>query len=87
MARKTVERRRAHHFVHLIDRFQCARPLALNRGNLIDGNDGEIDFKTGLGSIRVGEVHRLDRDLAPRADGSGDLLGEQFLLGFPLAWP
>ena len=56
--------------------------VAFDGGNLIYGDDREIDFETGLRSVRVGEVHRLDRDLASRADGSGDLLSEQFLLGF-----
>lgn len=66
-------------FGHLIN--GLAR-VALNDGNLVDGDDGKIYFKTGLGPVRVGEVHRLNGHLAPSPHRSGDLLSEKFLLGF-----
>jgi predicted PurR-regulated permease PerM len=65
-------------FGHLVDGFAS---VALDGGDLIDWDDGKINFEAGLGPVRVGEVHRFDRDLARGADGGGDLLGEEFFLG------
>jgi hypothetical protein len=66
-------------FGHLVDGLTC---VALDNGYLIDRDDGKVHFETGIGAIRVGEVHRLDRNLATRAHRECDLLKEQFLLGF-----
>ena len=69
---------------HLVNGLAC---VALDGRDLVDGDDGEINFKTGLGPIGIGEIHRLDRNFTPRADGGSNLFSQQFLFIFSFgAW-
>ena len=53
---------------HLVDRFPR---IAFDGGDVVDGQDGKIDFQARLGPVRVREIHRLqmeffDQHLLPR---------------------
>ena len=65
-------------FRHLVDRL--AR-IALDGGDVVDGQNGEINFEAGFGSVRVVEIHRWQLPHFSGADRFSDGFRQALLFG------